>query len=81
MFGSLVKPFNPPVRHNGKAMEKNGIAREELATVPTLPELWEGLLPLLTDYSLAAFNADFDVPMIRHSAYLWHIAAPRLTAL
>lgn len=81
LFSSLVKPFNPPARHNGKAMEKNGITWEELATAPTLAELWEGLIPLLTGYSLAAFNADFDIPMLRYSAYHWHIISPRLTAL
>jgi DNA polymerase III epsilon subunit-like protein len=80
LFNSLIHPkdFNPS--ESVKAMSKNGITWEELSTAPTLLDVWEDVVSSLTAYHLLAFNADFDVPMIRFSAWKWGITAPRVAA-
>lgn len=80
LFNSLIQPHDERGKHNVRAMEKNGITWDELLNAPTLHDVWTSMLTILVGYHLSAFNADFDIPMLRYSIRKWGISAPRLQA-
>lgn len=74
LFNSLLKPYNLDGYESSKAREVNGISSAELANSPTLLDMWPYILCILQSKHITAFNADFDLRMIRNSAYKWCIA-------
>ena len=80
MFDSLIQPKNLEGYNVSKAREVNGISQEALMNAPTLPTVWPDVLNILQSQHLTSFNADFDLKIIRNSAYKWGIDVPPLAA-
>ncbi len=80
LFNSLIRPHDMLEYTSDKAMKGNGINWRELVDAPSLYDVQSSLLPILTSYHLVAFNANFDIPMVRYSLSKWGIAAPHLQA-
>ncbi len=71
LFHSLV---NPECLVSEKARGIHGISDEELATAPTLPEIWPQLQEALRDrVILVAYNASFDRARLAQSAGHYHL--------
>jgi DNA polymerase III subunit epsilon len=66
LFESLVNPECPVT---SAARVAHGITDEELATAPTLPQIWNQLQAVLADRTvLVTYNADFDRARLVQSA-------------
>jgi DNA polymerase III epsilon subunit-like protein len=87
LFTSLVRP-PAMTRLDGiegtTAQESHGITALMLADAPTLPHVWPRLLSVLTDSGtgmLTAFNADFDLRILRTAAAREGTGGMRVPAL
>ena len=81
LFNSLIHPKSLGEDYEvSKARAINGISQESLINAPTLPDVWDEVLGILKSSHITAFNADFDLRVIRNSAYKWMIDVPPLYA-
>lgn len=80
LFNSLLRPYNLDGYDNSKARTMTGITMRQLLNAPTLPDVWEEVVNILQWNHITAFNADFDLRMIRNSAWKWGLQAPTLYA-
>jgi DNA polymerase-3 subunit epsilon len=80
LFNSLIHPYNMEGYEVSKAKEVSGITTQELHHAPPLPQVWSEVLSTLQSKHLTAFNADFDIRMIRNSAIKWGLEVPPLEA-
>jgi len=80
LFNSLIHPYNLSDYESSKARSISGISKSELLKAPPLPQLWTEILNVLQSKHITAFNADFDMRMIRNSAQKWDIEAPPFNA-
>ena len=80
LFNSLIKPRDLEGYETGKAREVNGISQDELMNAPTLPDVWPEILRILQSKHITSFNTDFDLKMIRNSAYRWSLDVPPFAA-
>lgn len=78
LFNSLLKPYVLDGYEKSKARGVSGISTRELLNAPTLLEVWDEVFMALQWKHLTAFNADFDLRMIRNSAHTWGIDIPPL---
>jgi len=76
LFNSLLRPYNLDGYENSKARGVSGISTRELLNAPSLLEVWDEVFMALQWKHLTAFNADFDIRMIRNSAHTWGIDIP-----
>lgn len=80
LFNSLLQPYNMDGYEVSKAKEVTGITTQELRNAPTLPQVWDEVLDIIHSKHTTAFNADFDLRMIRNSAMKWGLEVPVLEA-
>ena len=64
-FSSKLLPPNIDAYKGSKAEEVSGIVASELVSAPTLVEVWPKISGKLTVHHILAFNADFDMRLIR----------------
>lgn len=70
VYHSLIKPDIPMPKG---ASDINGITDEMLANAPRFSEVWSDLLPLLSQYDIWCYNAEFDRDAILSSAERYHL--------
>jgi DNA polymerase III epsilon subunit-like protein len=77
LFHSLINP-QAPIDPQARAI--HGITDEELATAPTLPEIWEQFLTCLDGKTtIITYNADFDRSTIYRDAARYNLPLPKVT--
>ena len=83
LLDTLMQPTDVEGYASGEAARVNGIPTDRLRTAPRLADIWPALLELLTTVrpgALVAYNASFDLPMIRRSARRYGLDVPPLRA-
>jgi DNA polymerase III epsilon subunit-like protein len=90
LFASLIRPvamtcldgIDDCAAHDSRSI--HGITAQMLANAPTLPDVWPRLVTVLTEPEtrpLTAFNADFDLRIIRTAAAREGVQVPALQGL
>lgn len=80
LYDSLIQPHTIPTKWDESSAHKaNGITLAELLDANPLTEEWNQILAVIQDRNLTSYNADFDMRMIRNSAWLNGLQAPPLT--
>jgi DNA polymerase III subunit epsilon len=82
LFNSLLHPSTLDIYETSRAREVSGISTMDLLQAPPLWKLWPDVLDILQAKPVTAFNADFDIRMIRNSLIKWDsgIGVPALEA-
>lgn len=75
LFESFVKP-TIPVSPGARAV--NRITEEQIATAPSFSDIWPNVLGLLQRRTIAIYNADFDMRLLRQSAARYKFRVPAL---
>lgn len=78
LLDTLVRPT---CRISPKATEVNGITEEQVAAAPSWAVVWRQAEPLLKGKRLIAYNAAFDVRMLKQSCRAVGVKEPFLRSL
>jgi DNA polymerase III subunit epsilon len=87
LFAALIRPadlLKLESDEGKRARAATGITASMVRDAPTLPELWPRLVAVLTEPDsgiLTAFNADFDLRVIRNAAVSFDVEVPALCGL
>lgn len=73
-FYSLIKP--PTLDFNPFSVEVHGIAAEDVQASPTFDELWPDISKYFEDNLIVAFNAPFDINVLRNCLDKYNIVVP-----
>ena len=76
-YRRLIRPT--PNRFDRGNIRVHGIRPEDVADAPTFAEIYDELLPYLTERHLVAHNASFDIGVLTATARLYGLPKPSLT--
>lgn len=80
LLDTLICPPKVAEFDGSKAQEVNHISAAEFVKAPALAKVWPKLTGLLADNRTVAFNADFDIRVLRNSAQRQGLSVPLLYA-
>lgn len=78
LFDSLFKPKDMNTYLQSEARKMHAWPEEAYHYAPSFPEMWKEIIAIISRYHLVAYNTDFDVPILRHTAHLWGLSMPRI---
>ena len=61
-----------------EAMRVHRIHTSMLRNAPTFPEVWSGLVPLLSSHEIVIYNAEYDLRLLRQTAKRHNLELPKM---